>query len=81
MDQLSLPISEVMEDVCAVAYDKGDKEYDSCYSWEAAQTLAQEGYRVVAVAGDGHLSKENIQSMCDYELKIAIDCFGEDYRK
>lgn len=81
MVQLSLPISETLDGICAVAYDKNDDEHDACYTWETAQTIAREGYRVVAVADDGSMSKENIQKICDYELRIAIDCFGEDYRK
>lgn len=81
MKQLALPISETLQGVCAVAYDKNDDEYDVCYTWEAAQTIAREGYRIVAVSNDGFMSKEKIQSLCDYELEIALDCFGKEYQK
>lgn len=68
----------------AVAYE-GDAEgpdyYDGCYNWETAQTMANEGYRIVAIANDGAMEKDEIQRMCNYELAAAIDCFGEDHRK
>lgn len=78
--QLPLPL-QVLPGVCAIAYDKEGEEYDACYHWEAAQTIAREGYRVVAVANDGAKEKEEIQRICDYELTIALDCFGKDYQK
>ena len=70
-----------LEGVCAVAYDKDGEVYDSCYTWETAQTLANEGYKVVAVRNDGNMEKSEIQRICDYEYNIAIDCFGEDHQK
>lgn len=81
MKQLPLPISEVLPGVVAVAYDKNGDEYDACYTWQTAQTIAAEGYRVVAVANDGAMEKEEIQRICNYELTIGIDCFGEDHLK
>ena len=78
--QLPLPL-QVLRGVCAIAYDKEGEEYDRCYSWETAQTMANEGYRIIAVANDGHTSKEEIQAIVDYELKIALDCFGEGHQK
>ena len=70
-----------MPGVCAVAYDKNGDEYDACYTWEAAQTIASEGYKVVACSDDGGITKEGIQKICNYELEIALDCFGKEYQK
>jgi hypothetical protein len=67
--------------VCAIAYRQDGTEYDQCYTWETAQTLANEGYRVIATGDDGHMTKEKIQKLCDYELSIAVDCFGMDHLK
>lgn len=65
----------------ALAYDKDAKFYDAAYTWEAAQTLSNEGYRVIAIANDGNMEKEEIQRICNYELSVAIDCFGQDHLK
>jgi len=65
----------------ALAYDKDANFYDACYNWESAKTLANEGYRVIAIANDGNMEKEEIQRICDYELAAAIDCFGQDHLK
>lgn len=65
-------------------HDEETKEkipYDYCYNWETAQTMANEGYKVQAIANDGAMEMEEIQRICDYELSAAIDCFGEDHRK
>lgn len=73
--------------VVAIAYshfgDDGEvREHDECYTWETAQTLANEGYKIVAVADDGeYWTKERIQKLCDGELAAAIDCFGEGHMK
>ena len=67
--------------VCAIAYHQDGTEYDRCLTWETGQTLANEGYRVLAVANDGCKSMSDMQAMFDYELKIALDCFGEGHRK
>lgn len=65
----------------AIAWDKNNEVYDFCYAWETAQTMANDGYRIKAIANDGAMEKEEIQRICDYELRAAIDCFGEDHRK
>ena len=67
----------------AIAWTKEDgaEPYDYCYSWETAQTMANEGYKIQAIANDGAMEMEEIQRICDYELNVAIDCFGEDHRK
>lgn len=65
----------------AAAYDKEGELYDGIYNWETAQTIAREGYRVVAIANDGHMEKEEIQRICNYELSIALDCFGPEFQK
>lgn len=82
MKPIQLPfVLQVLPGVCAIAYDKEGEEYDRCYSWETAQTMANEGYRLLAVADDGHMKADDIQAMVDYELKIALDCFGEGHQK
>jgi hypothetical protein len=64
----------------AIAYDDDGTIYDEAYTWETGQTLANEGYRVVAIAGDGHLSMAECQAIYDYERRIAADCFGPGVR-
>ena len=65
----------------ALAYDKEANFYDATYNWETAQTLPNEGYRLIAIANDGNMEKEEIQRICNYELAAAIDCFGQDHLK
>ena len=67
--------------VCAIAYDKNGNKHDEIYTWETAQTMANEGYRIVAVADDGFMSMPEIQLLCDGEFEASIDCFGEDHAK
>lgn len=71
------------DNVCAVVWthEDGADAYDVCYNWETAQVMANDGYKVQAITGDGHMTKEDIQKLCDYELNSAIDCFGEGHRK
>lgn len=75
------PIPNEGRPACAIAYHKDGTEYDRCLTWETGQTLANEGYLVVAVADDGQKSMGDMQALFDYELKIALDCFGEGHRK
>lgn len=65
----------------ATAYTADGTVYDYIGNWETAQTYANDGYRVVAHEGDGHLSRDELQSMVDRELAATIDCFGEGHRK
>lgn len=67
--------------VVAIAFDKDGEIYDCCHNWESAQTVANEGYRMLAIANDGAMEKAEIQRICNYELTVALDCFGEDYQK
>ena len=67
--------------IVAVAFDKEGEYYDGCYNWESAQNLANSGYRLIAIANDGNMEKEEIQRICNYELACAIDCFGQDHLK
>ena len=69
------------EGTVAVAYYKDGTVYDFALNWETAQCLANEGYRLEAVSDDGAMSQEEIQQLCDYEQRIAINCFGEGHRK
>lgn len=71
-----------MSDPTVVAYvyeteDTSGEPYDEVWTWEAAQTYAlHDGAVIVAVADDGHMSKEDIQALCDAERARHIDCFG-----
>lgn len=65
----------------AMIYDRDGNVIDECWSWETGQVMANDGYRVVAVADDGHMSIADAQSLYDYELRIAIDCFGKEHQK
>jgi len=67
--------------VVAVAFDKEGNIYDAIFTWETAQTMANEGYRIIAIANDGQMEMEEIQRICIYELNSALDCFGEEHQK
>jgi len=68
--------------VVAIVYDENGQEYDQCYTWETAQTYSQaEGKRVKAINDDGHMTKEDIQRLCDYELRLYEDCWGGSHDK
>jgi len=67
------------EAVVAVVYDPTTgAEYDRTYNWESAQCYAQQNYRVVALTGDGHLTQDEVQRLCDYERRLVQDCFSVD---
>lgn len=65
----------------ALVYDKAGNPIDECWSWETGQVMANDGYTVIAIADDGHMNIADAQSLYRYELRIAIDCFGEGHRK
>ena len=53
--------------------------YDYTYNWESAQNYAlSEGRQIRALRDDGHMSKTEIQNLCDAERERFIDCFGKD---
>lgn len=72
----------------AVVYDHEGNEVDRCYTWEAGQNYANMGYVVQAVnpdispfTGEPKLTIAEAQDLYDYELRCALDCFGEGYAK
>lgn len=65
----------------AVALNKDGSVYDYIGTWETAQTLANEGYRIDVLTGDGHLTRDELQAMVDRELADAVDCFGPERQK
>jgi len=67
--------------IVAEVFDKAGATVDTCYTWEAGQTYANEGYRVVALADDGFMDRERAQRLYDTELAAAVDCFGEGWVK
>ena len=72
---------DLLPGIVAVAFTWDGEPFDYPYNWETAQTLANDGYKIVAVANDGSMEKEEIQRICDYENQIAFDCFGEEHKK
>lgn len=67
--------------IVALVRDSSGQVVDGTYNWETAQTMANEGYRIQVLKGDGHLSKEEFQKMVDYEYEIALDAFGPEHSK
>ncbi|QGJ90086.1 hypothetical protein HWC80_gp046 [Mycobacterium phage Indlulamithi] len=72
--------SEAEKCIAIVLNDDGTME-DQCYTWETAQTYAQQGKVVRAVQADGHMSIEAIQRLCDADRERYWDCFdpGDQY--
>ena len=74
-------VAEIEQDyrqtVCAVILDHDGTVYDHAFTWETAQSMAlSDGYAVIAIADDGHMSREEIQNLCDAERERYEDCFG-----
>lgn len=66
---------------CALAYTKDGEYYDAIENVDTVRTMANEGYRILAIANDGAMEKDEIQRIAEYEFACAIDCFGEDHAK
>jgi hypothetical protein len=65
--------------VIAKVIDETGEVFDECYTWEAAQNYAlHEGMRIVAVADDGFMSRDDIQQLCDSELRRYNDCWNRE---
>jgi hypothetical protein len=61
----------------AVVLDEAGRYVDRCFAWETGQSMAlNEGARVVAVADDGHMGKDDAQRLYDAERERHLDCFG-----
>lgn len=61
----------------AVVYNDDGTVLDHTWNWESAQNYAlHEGKKVKAVKGDGHMSREEVQRLCDAERDRYRDCFG-----
>lgn len=68
---------EKTEGAVALVFEPGSFiVHDIALTWETAQTLALEGYSIRAIADDGHMSREDIQKLCDAESARRADCFG-----
>lgn len=65
----------------ATAYTADGEVYDYIANPETAQTMANEGYRIVIHRGEGRRTKDELQQLVDDELAAAIDCFGSQHRK
>ena len=82
MEDVMLPFA-INAGVCAVVYENGII-IDECFNWETAETMASEGYEVVAVGHDlwdngvrvVGKTKQEIQRICDVSLAQYKDCFG-----
>lgn len=66
---------------CAIASTKDGEYYDAIENVDTVRTMANEGYRIIAIANDGAMEKDEIQRIANYEYDAAIDCFGEDHAK
>lgn len=65
------------EHYVAAVLDDDDDIIDYTYNWETAQNIAlSEGRKIRALRDDGHMSKEDIQKLCDAERERYNDCFG-----
>jgi hypothetical protein len=65
--------------LCAVILTEDGMPYDGAFNWESAQSYAlSQGMRVRALTGDGHMSREDIQALCDAERERYRDCFGTE---
>lgn len=62
--------------VVAIAYERGGEVHDHCFTWETGQSIALNGYRVRAIARDGHMSIRDAQRLYDSEYTAYRDCFG-----
>lgn len=59
----------------AVQVDDEGRPEDYCYNWETAENFGAE-HRMIALADDGHMSRETIQALCDQARAAYLDCFG-----
>lgn len=66
--------------IVAAVFDGSGELYDYCWSWETGQVYANRGYTVQAVNDDGYMSISEAQELYDWELRCAVDCFGEGVR-
>ena len=71
----------VQNGYCAIASTKDGEYYDAIENVDTVRTMANEGYRIVAIANCGAMEKDEIQRIANYEYECAIDCFGEDHAK
>ena len=53
-----------------------NERYDRCWTWEAGQTYAREGYLVQATAADGFMGVKEAQSLYDYERRLFMDLYN-----
>lgn len=69
---------EKTEGAVALVFEHGSHlVYDIALNWETAQSMALEGYTIRAIADDGHMSRDEIQRLCDSETARYRDCFGK----
>lgn len=76
MSQLRLDGLGNYGDAVAVVFDDSGNAVDLALNWETAQSMAQEGYDVQVVRGDGGRSQDEIQRMVDHEKELRRDLFG-----
>lgn len=61
--------------VSVVVQDNGEV-YDVTFNWETAESMATDGYRVLALTGDGMYKRNELQHMCDSRRAEYRDCYG-----
>lgn len=65
------------EKTVALIYERGnDDVYDRTYNYETAQSYVLQGYVAIAVDGDGHRSRDEIQAMLDADMAAYEDLWG-----
>lgn len=63
--------------VIALRIPMKGEELDGIFSWETAQSMAlNEGACIFVLEGDAHMSREELQAMCDRDKDIHDDCWG-----
>ena len=68
-------------DAVAVAFDSNGNAVDLALNWETAQSMANEGYNMQAIRGDGGMSQDDIQRMVDYEKELRRDLYSSRERR
>ena len=61
--------------VAVVIQDNGEV-YDVTFNWETAESMATDGYRVLALTGDGLYKRNELQRVCDSRRAEYRDCYG-----
>lgn len=64
------------ETVIAIALPTQDQEMDCIFAWETAESMANQGHKIIVLEPDGWLTRRDLQTMCDRSKAAYEDCFG-----